>query len=400
MKWLSALSERHVLEQAIHESCRSFKSTIDANGRPDLTFLFVSPHFYQTYARAGAMVQQTLQPRQLIGCSAAGVIGAGREVENTHGISLFCAWLPRVDIKSFHVTDSNLPDSDASPKSWHKLLGVPPEKKPHFVLLVDPFSDQIDSFLAGLDFAYPQASKVGGLASGTRARGGNALYLNRHIHRKGVVGIALSGDIVLDTLVSQGCRPIGRPMTVTTCEDDILLGLDGSPPLKVLEELYEKLPPRDRELLRTSLFLGVVMDARKESIEKGDFLIRNITGADMDKGILAVGANLRPGQTVQFHLRDAKTSAEDLHHILTTNQDKLSGNNNKAALLFSCLGRGKHFYGRTNHDSEMFQKNVGQVPMGGFFCNGEIGPVSGTTYLHGYTSCFGIFRTQSSAMKT
>ena len=107
---------------------------------------------------------------------------------------------------------------------------------------------------------------------------------------------------------------------------------------------------------------------------------------------MAIGELLKEGQLVQFHLRDAETSAEDLTAVLERYAVENRENQVHGALLFSCLGRGQYLYGRPNHDTDIFHEKLGPVPLGGFFCNGEIGPVSGTTFLHGYTSSFGIFR--------
>ena len=214
-----------------------------------------------------------------------------------------------------------------------------------------------------------------------------------------MIGAVLSGDIEVDSVVAQGCRPIGEPLLITACDGNVPLELDEEPPLKVLERVYDTIPPRDQELVKSSLFLGVVMDSTLSNYNRGDFLIRNIVGADPEKGILAVGTDLREGQTVQFHLRDAQTSAEDLDLMLASYAAGLKGSppggdegGAAGSLLFSCLGRGGYLYGTPDHDTLAFQKKLGNIPVGGFFCNGEVGPVKNSTYLHGYTSCFGIFR--------
>ena len=212
------------------------------------------------------------------------------------------------------------------------------------------------------------------------------------MHRAGAVGVALHGNIILDTIVAQGCRPIGIPMQITACQRNVLLELDGKKPLDTLRSLLDHLSERDQELARHSLFLGVVMDELKDDPKHGDFLIRNIVGIDGESGSVAVGELLKEGQTVQFHLRDAMTSAEDLEAVLSRYGDALEGPDISGALLFSCLGRGQQLYGRPDHDTQMFHNQVGPVPLTGFFCNGEIGPVGGTTFLHGYTSSFGVFR--------
>ena len=124
----------------------------------------------------------------------------------------------------------------------------------------------------------------------------------------------------------------------------------------------------------------------------GDFLIRNVLGADPQSGALAIGERLRRGQTVQFHVRDARTSAEDLDSLLGRFASTPASADLRGALLFSCLGRGVNLYGRPDHDTDLFRVHLGALPLGGFFCNGQIGPVSGATHLHGFTSSFGLFR--------
>ena len=202
----------------------------------------------------------------------------------------------------------------------------------------------------------------------------------------------MHGNITIDTVVAQGCRPIGKPMRITQSQRNMLESLDGETPLNVLRALFPTLTERDQGLMRNSLFLGVVMDEFIDEPQQGDFLIRNVMGMDDRSGSLAIGEMLKEGQLVQFHLRDADTSAQDLAAVLERYAGDNRENDVHGALLFSCLGRGQYLYGRPNHDTDLFRDKLGAVPLGGFFCNGEIGPVSGTTFLHGYTSSFGIFR--------
>jgi small ligand-binding sensory domain FIST len=206
------------------------------------------------------------------------------------------------------------------------------------------------------------------------------------------VGLALKGNVVVDTVVAQGCRPVGKLMSITKSSQNLLQELDGRPPLEVLRELFSESGERDQSLMQHSLFLGVLMDDFIDNPQQGDFLIRNIIGMDARSGAMAVGEMLREGQRVRFHLRDALTSAEDLAALLARYGSAERASPCEGALLFSCLGRGQYLYGRPDHDTELFADKVGLIPLGGFFCNGEIGQVSGTTFLHGYTSSFGIFR--------
>lgn len=391
MKWTSTVSEQPDLNDAIAECAVAIKSAV-GNESLDLAIAFISPHYEDAYERVADLLAEHLGAKQIFGCSGGGVIGNGLEIEQRAGVSITAAVLPNVDIKSFHLQVHHLPDLDAGPDKWEDLLGVTADRDPHFLMVADPYSFPVQNLLMGMDFAFPKAVKIGGLASGASRPGGNALFLNGQVLRTGAIGLALDGNIVVDTVVAQGCRPVGEPMRITKSESNMLLELDGQAPMEVLRALFHELPKRDQELLGHSLFLGVVMDEFIDAPVQGDFLIRNVVGMNQDTGGLAIGEMLKEGQLVQFHLRDAETSTDDLDAVLSRYAGENRENNIPGALLFSCLGRGQFLYGHPNHDADLFREKLGPVPLGGFFCNGEIGPVSGTTFLHGYTSSFGLFR--------
>ena len=391
MKWTSALSEQPVLDDAIAECAVAIKTSVEDEAL-DLAIVFISPHYEDSYERVAGLMAENLGARHVFGCSGGGVIGNGQEVEQRAGVSITAAVLPNVDIKPFHLQVHRLPDLDAGPDKWETMIGVPADRDPHFVMVADPYSFPVQDLLMGMDYAFPRATKIGGLASGASRQGGNALFLDEQVLRTGAIGLALYGNITVDTVVAQGCRPIGQPMRISKSDRNMLLELDGKPPMDIIRTMFQELPERDRELLGHSLFLGVVMDELIENPVQGDFLIRNVVGTDSTTGGLAIGEMLKEGQLVQFHLRDAETSADDLQAVLSRYADENRENEIPGALLFSCLGRGKFLYGRPNHDTDIFREKLGAVPLGGFFCNGEIGPVSGTTFLHGYTSSFGLFR--------
>jgi small ligand-binding sensory domain FIST len=391
MKWASHLSTQDNIEACIDEAVEAVRNQLE-NSPAHLTVIFVSPQFKEQYEEIPGMIRQRMDLGLLLGCSGGGIVGGGKEVEQQAAFSMTCANLPDVEIKGIYSGTMNLPDQDTAPDVWREWLGVEAEKKPNFIFLADPFSFRGEEFLSGADFAYPNSNKVGGLASGAQMQGGNALYLDDKIYRNGLIGVALSGNLCMDTIVAQGCRPIGEPVKISKCDGTLLTGMDGQPPLEELQRVYEGLDENDKRLVQSSLFLGIEMDPLKDDPQQGDFLIRNIMGVDREAGGIQIGAMLREGQLVQFHLRDKVMSAEDLELMLSRYGAKENSGNACGALLFSCLGRGQYLYGKPNHDSDMFRDQLGDIPLGGFFCNGEIGPVGNTTFLHGYTSSFGIFR--------
>lgn len=387
MRWASALSRLTRTEEAVAEAAAEVARGL-AGARPDLVIAFVSPHHLDTAVRLPALVASALPGALLAGCTGGGIIGAGHEVEDAPAVSLTAASLPGVRLTPFHLDQRDLPES-ADPQEWRDTLDVDAATRPHFLLLADPLTVDAAAVIAGLDAAYPAASKVGGLASGGPVPGANRVFLGPRAYRTGLAGVALSGNVAVETIVAQGCRPIGKPMIATRCQGNLLYEVDGRPPLEVLRDLYPELPPRDQELFRHSLFLGIEM---RDSVEyrEGELLVRNLVGMDEKSGALAVGAALHPMQVVQFLLRDARTAKEDLERLLE--RSAAHAHPPSGALLFSCLGRGAHLFGRPDHDTDLFRAKVGAVPLGGFFCNGEIGPVGGATFLHGYTSAFALFR--------
>jgi small ligand-binding sensory domain FIST len=393
MRWASSASDDADLAAAIRGAADDVRRQL-AGAAPDLVVAFVSAHHAASFTHVPAIVNAELGGGLLLGCSAGGVIGGGREIEQRPGASLTAAVLPGVHIHPFQLDTESLPSPSAHAARWSTLLGVAPDDAPSFIILPDPFTFDAEGLVRGIDLAYPDSTTIGGIASGGHQPGDNALFLGPHVHRRGAVGVALSGNIVVDTIVAQGCRPIGEPMFVTSCERNILRALDGRPPLDVLRDLHEQLDERDRLLARHSLFLGIVMNENRQEYRQGDFLIRNLLGIDPSSGALAVGALLDENAVVQFHLRDARTSDQDLNELLRTYQRAEAVPPPRGSLLFSCLGRGQFLYGEADHDTAAFRSHLGDIPLGGFFCNGEIGPVHGTTFLHGYTSAFGLFRSK------
>jgi small ligand-binding sensory domain FIST len=404
MQWASAMSTRASLEGAVREVVEQLQRQFDQV--PDLGLVFISSSFTSEFPRLLPLLQEMWPIPHLVGCSGGGVVGmtsehVPREIENAPAISLSVASLPGVAAQSFYLSGDDLPDLDSPPQAWIDLIGVAPGENPQFILMADPFSASVNDLLQGLDFAYPEAVKVGGMASVDSFNRVSGLFCNDTLHDEGIVGVALWGDVVLDTIVAQGCRPIGQPFQVVEVERNIVLSLSDpdaenavKTPLETLQTLFSTLGEDDRRLAQNSLFIGIAQDSFKTSLEHGDFLIRTLLGVDPKVGAIAVGDRLRPGQRVQFHLRDANTSAEDLKTLLQRYQvqSSITASSPVGALMFSCMGRGKGLYGESDFDSGLFFEHLGPVPLSGFFCGGEIGPIGKSTFLHGFTSVFGIFR--------
>ncbi|NJM95309.1 MAG: hypothetical protein HC792_02835 [Acaryochloridaceae cyanobacterium CSU_5_19] len=423
MQWINTLSVRPSLEAAIAEVVTAVQQTLTQP--PDLGVLFVSSAYASEYPRVVPLLLERLPLKGLIGCGGGGVIGmkSGEQVVEVEGgvaVSLSVACLPEVEFQVFHLEAEVLPDLDSPPGAWTQLLGIEPDKNPQFILLSDPFSARITDLLAGLDFAYPGAVKIGGLASSSTMGLQSGLFCYSPeqpapaLYREGTVGVAISGKIIVETIVAQGCRPIGQPYRVAEAERNVVLQVEEQSvpaemvargarhaalqtPLEALQELVHTMDADERELAQYSLSVGIVRNEFKQDLEPGDFLIRNLIGVDPRIGAIAIGDRIRPGQRIQFHIRDAQASADDLEQLFQQYWHKHSKGDGQpiAALLFDCLGRGERFYGEPDFDSHLFSQYFQEIPVSGFFCNGEIGPIGGATFLHGYTAAFGIFRSQA-----
>lgn len=263
------------------------------------------------------------------------------------------------------------------------------------VLLGAPFTVDIETLLKGLDRHYPLTTKLGGLASGVEKPETPCLFLNEQAYDNGMIILSMCGDIAVDTLVAQGCRPVGDPMFANSTHENLLLEMDGKAPRDVLTELYGKLNRADRQLFTQSLFLGMAMEAQRGQYQAGDFLVRAILGLDPQSGALWVNSPVPTHSVVQLHVRDAASAKQDIEQLLQRYRTSPNSRSISGALLLSCTARDINLYHQSNHDSNAFTQALGDIPLGGCFCDGEIGPVRGLTYLHTFTSVFGIFRSKN-----
>lgn len=377
--WRDAVSEAcgRVLEKLGEHPC-------------DMAVCFISePYKNLDGAELAAHIQDRLPYRVLIGCNSSGVVGTEREIEMQPAFSILAMHLPGVRLYPFYFSQES---GNGLSSSTELLSGLDlyPNEKPRFLLFADPMTCDIVELLSHFNAAYKGLPVVGGLASGAVAGATNKLFLNGACHGEGVVGVAMTGDVEFEVVVSQGCRPVGQSMVITRADRNVLYELSGRPAVEVVQELVRSLKGRDRELAEQTLSVGLAMDEKHDKFDRGDFLIRNIMGFDPETGALLVGAMLHVGQTVQFQVRDAETSTEDLR--LRLRQGSSAQGTPHGGVLVSCCGRGQEFFGAPDHDIGLIREAKGAVPMAGFFANGEIGPVGGRNFVHGYTSSLVIIR--------
>lgn len=357
----------------------------------DLAVFFVSEPYKNFEAEAFVkLVGEILAPKTLLGCNSSGVIANEKEIEMEPGVSWIAMHLPDVKLSSFYISPSQLEELKDG-NSLIEFLDVYPTDRPKFLCLADPATCEITKLLGDFNEAYKGMPVVGGLASGGVVGIENWLCLNGTIYTEGAVGVALVGNVEFDVIVSQGCRPIGQPYVITKVEGNVLYELAGKQTLEIVKEVLDQLNSKDKNLAQHSLFVGLAMHEKQAAFKRGDFLIRNIVGFDPDAGSLMIGALPKVGQTLQFQLRDADTSEEDLKLMLDRLKEEPAVSP-QGGILVSCCGRGKGLYGKPDHDIRMIQSAKGPLPLAGFFANGEIGPIGQKNYIHGYTSSLVILR--------
>jgi small ligand-binding sensory domain FIST len=379
MTSISRLSIQPRTEAALDELLGSFP-TPPAGGF-DLVLLFATPPHAATLGRLAAEIQQRGLASHVLGCTAESIIGNDQEIEEEPAVSLLAlAQIGPVELFSLH-TETEYETASGTPTS-----PLPAPRAGSTVLLfADPFTFPAERYLQ----CWPGVLLIGGMASASPRPGGNRLILDRHVFQQGAVAAVIQPG-KLRTVVSQGCRPIGRPFLITRADRNLILELGRRPAVEVLQELAQELPPEDLALARQGLHVGRVMNEYQERFEHGDFLVRNVVGLD-EQGAIAVTDLVRVGQTVQFHVRDASTADEDLKSLLARDRAQHPLAPADAALIVTCNGRGSRLFQEPHHDVRAVRSILGPIPAAGFFAMGEIGPVAGRNYIHGFTASIALF---------
>ena len=354
--------------------------------RPDLLCVFVCGGDPATVHLAGIHAWKLAKARTTLGCSAGGVLGAGRGVENESAVSVFAAYLPGVRCTPLHLELVRTPEGAA-------VIGMPERREDDAVavLLADPFTFPVADFVHRSHDDLGGLPLIGGMASGPHGGGSTRLFLDGHGMPAGAVGVVLGGPVSVHPVVSQGCRPFGPPMIVTKAEGNVLWELAGTPALAKLEQIVAGLPARQRPAAVRGLQVGVAMNEYAEEHERGDFLIRGVVGADHQQGAIVIADVVEVGQTVRFQMRDASAADEDLAQLFR--QFRSQAGPVGGALLFSCNGRGRAMFPSADHDVLAVRAGLDTPSVAGFFAAGEIGPVAGRNHLHGFTASILVFGT-------
>ena len=371
MPFAAALSEHPIAAHAVGEVTGQVLEAL-GDEPPDLAILFVTSHHLRAIGDAGEVIRRLLRPHSLLGCTAVSVLANAREVEDAPGVALWAGRFGPV-----HVVNVG-PDGH---------VDEPPFEPSALLLLADPFGFPAEGAFERLAERWPGMPVIGGMASAARGPGGNRLLLDDRVLLTGAVGAFLGPGVDVETVVSQGCRPVGRPFTVTAAEENVVRELAGQPAMSRLIELAnDELTHEEVDVVnRGGLHVGRVIDERKLDFGRGDFRVVNVLGANEAEGWIAVAEPVALGETLQFHLRDADSADDDLRAMLT---GRVAG----SALVFTCNGRGRALFDIADHDALVVDDYLGPLPAAGMFCAGEFGMVGGRNFVHGFSASIALLR--------
>jgi small ligand-binding sensory domain FIST len=390
---LSTLSSAPAIAQDIESQMASSPAS-------DLLLLFISYTLVDSFESIVTLLRTSLKPAHLLAVVGESIIGPDQEVERLPAVSALAVSAPGAILHSFHLAQDEWGEVLAEEEFLHLHVAPPASANPDaaplraFFMFADPFTTPVVQLLDACAQSFPDAPVIGGMASGMQNPGDTRLALDGDIHSSGLIGISFSGDIEIDTLVSQGCRAVGETFVVTKGHQNVIETLDGKPALAAIEEMVQGLPLLDRQLLANGgLQVGRVIDQGKGTYGKGDFLIRSLVGVRRETGAVLIGDMIRAGQTLQFHIRDARTAHEEMRLLLEGETMLASSRDQPAgALLVTCNGRGTRLFDKPHHDVALTREILGDIPIAGFFAAGEIGPVGNRNFVHGHTAVLAMFR--------
>lgn len=376
-------------EQALQRWAEELRSSLPAP-LVSLGLVFLSPRFFPNAAQILEILRVHACVPLLLGCSSQWLIAGSEELQESPGLVLGLYHLPGASLTALYFTQAQI-ENFSDPDSWHLETRLAPRQTNGWLVFADPFTLEADRWLEQWNQSYPGQPVQGGLASCPFGEQETQVYLNGEVYQEGGVVLSIGGEVELSSVISQGCTPIGETWTITRAEGNLIYEIANRPAYEVLLETYAGLSTAEQKKSQGNLFIGLVMNEYLEEFHRGDFLVRNLIGVDAKAGVIAVGATPRTGQTMQFQRRDPKAAEEDLTELLEGARLRLANRTIYGGCLCSCNGRGVGLFGQPHHDATLIQRELGPLGLSGFFCNGELGPVGGKNFLHGYTASLALF---------
>jgi small ligand-binding sensory domain FIST len=358
---------------------RCLQAIGDVAGSANVGFLYFTDHFAADAEHLLAHLRAATGVGQWVGSVGIGVLATGIEYMDEPAVAVMLASLPEGE---FHVFSGK-----ARPPPAGVLTASGAEAAHFAVVHGDPATDDMPALIEDMSGKVGSGFLVGGLSS---SRGATCQIANE-VLQGGLSGLLLSSGVAVTTRLTQGCTPLagsGGPgdatvrHVVTDGERNVIVSLDGRPALDVFKEDIGEVLARD--LRRTAHFIHAAIPV--PGSDTGDYTVRNLVGIDPRNKLIAIGAEVEAGMPILFCKRDAQSAREDLERML----ESIAADAKRpprGGLYYSCLGRGEHMFGAPSAELGMIRDRLGEFPLVGFFCNGEISH----DRLYGYTGVLTLF---------
>ena len=382
-RFAGSICENYDEPEEVEQMCSQIKAQLGGE-HPDLALVFASAPKYPKFEEVLPDLHRQLGFRTVVGCSGAGVIGAGRELESGPGLSVLAANCDTDSMHSFAFSDKQACGKDATPESLAEAMGADPEEYEDGLMLIfiDPLTVSTEYALSMLDAVYPSVMKFGALVSGGHEYGENRMFFGDELRHHGAVGLLMKQKFDADTIVSGSEEPVGPSMVITKSSRNEIHRLDDRSPMSVLEEIFLNTDPLSQLRMKRTLVVGlesngVLMDP--------DYVMRNIMDMDQETGAMMIGDLVEEGQALQFHVRDGELASRRLSQNLNNYASHVRdrGKNVDAMLCFNSVARGYRMFEEDDHDAKIIAERFADVPMAGFFSNGEIASRRGGFALTG-----------------
>lgn len=345
----------------------------------NLGFLYLTDAFTKDASSLLTFLREKTGIQHWVGTVGLGVLGSGVEYHDRGALSVMVMALPEDSFRIFASIMDQTPDNGlgellSTQESW---LG---DDRPGLAIVHgDPRNVSLTEVVETLaDRTAPFL--VGGLAA---SRIGEFPQIANKVIDGGVSGVLLKPEIEVITGLTQGCSPIGPLREITQAEDNVIREIDGRPAFEVFKEDIGELLARDLRRIAGYIFAAFPMS----NSDTSDYLVRNLMALDTERGWVTVGEAVEPGRKLLFCRRDHAAAEQDMRRMLKDIKSR-GGDQARAGLYYSCVGRGQNLFGSNSEEMKMIQEEFGDIPIAGFFANGEIS----RDRVYGYTGVLTLFR--------
>ena len=364
--------------RAVADQCLS---ELDAQpqgpGSPDtaLGLLYLTDLLAPNLDKLLAYLRERTGVADWVGTVGSGICATAREIYDEPAAAIMLAKLPADSYRLLPAGIDALADMLTSNQNW---IGA--QSARFGIVHGDPRYSHIPQVIESLAVELDPGFLVGGLSSAGDEQ--YHLQIAGQIYENGLSGVLLSSEVPVISGLTQGCTPLGNRHTITDCERNILIEIDGRPALDVFSEDIGEVLARDLSRVAGYVFAGLPVPAS----DTGDYLVRNLLGIDTERKLLALGDLVEKEDSIMFCRRDGDSAREDMLRMLK-NLNRRANGSIRGGVYYTCLGRGRNQFGDNSEELKMISDQLGEFPLVGFFANGEISH----NLLYGYTGVLTLF---------